>query len=72
MSNMNTNNENEKKQSVSGRALKSGVWYTFCNFLLKSLGFLTTPIFARLLTKEEYGNFTNYQSWLSVVAITVT
>lgn len=72
MSSMKNQTETEKKRSVSGKALKSGVWYTLCNFLLKSLGFITTPIFARLLTKEEYGNFTNYQSWLSIVAIVVT
>ena len=35
------------------KALKSGVWYTASNFLDKSIGFITTPIFTRLLTKSR-------------------
>ena len=51
------------------KALKSGIWYTASNFLVKSIGFLTTPIFTRLLTKEEFGLFNNFTSWLSIISI---
>lgn len=54
------------------RALKSGVWYTVSNFLLKSIGFITMPIFARLLTHAEFGIFNNFTSWLSILTIFVT
>ena len=54
------------------KALKSGVWYTASNFLIKSIGFITTPIFTRLLTKTEFGLYNNYTSWLSIVMIFVT
>lgn len=54
------------------KALKSGIWYTASNFLVKSIGFITTPIFTRLLTKEEFGAYNNYVSWLSIVSIFVT
>ena len=43
----------------SYKALKSGVWYTASNFLVKSIGFITTPLFTRLLTKTEFGIFNN-------------
>lgn len=46
-------------------AFKSGLWYTFANFLIKSLAFLTTPLFTRLLSQEEFGFFSNYISWLT-------
>lgn len=59
---------NEKNST----ALKSGVWYTASNFLLGSLTFLTTPIFARLMTKEAFGSFQNYESWLHIIEIIVT
>lgn len=54
------------------KALKSGFWYTASNFLIKSIGFLTTPIFTRLLTHAEFGIFNNYTSWLSILTIFVT
>lgn len=49
----------------NAKALKSGVWYTAANFTIKAIGFLTTPIFTRLLSHDDYGMFSNYASWLS-------
>lgn len=60
------------KDSVSKKALKAGGWYTISNFLLKGVGFITTPIFTRLMTKGEYGDYSNYTAWLSILAILVT
>lgn len=61
---MNTNN--------NSKALKAGVWYTVGNFILKGSSFLTTPIFTRLLSKQEVGDFSNYSSWLSILMIITT
>ena len=33
--------------------IKSSFWYTASSFLTKAIGFLTTPFFTRILTKEE-------------------
>ena len=54
------------------KALKSGIWYTVANFLTRSIGFITTPIFTRLLTHDEYGLYNNYISWQSTLIILVT
>lgn len=54
------------------KAFKSGIWYTISNFLIKSIGFITTPIFTRLLSHYEFGVFNNYTSWLSIITIFVT
>ncbi len=54
------------------KALKSGIWYTVANYLVKSIGFITTPIFARLLSQAEFGAFNNYSSWLEIITIIVT
>lgn len=54
------------------KAIKSGGWYTASNFLLGALGFLTTPIFTRLMTKAEFGAFQNYLSWLYILEVVVT
>lgn len=58
------------KPNNNMKALKSGVWYTLSSFLVKCMGFITTPIFARLLTKGEYGEFSNFLSWMNI-AITL-
>lgn len=59
-------------KDLSTKALKSGIWYTFANFLTKSIGIITNPIFNRMLTKAEVGSYGNYTSWLSVMAILIT
>ena len=51
------------------KAIKSGVWYIFANFLTKGVGFLTTPFFTRLMTQEDYGLYSNYVSWLGTFTI---
>ncbi len=58
--------------STKTKALKSGMWYTFSNFLVKGLGLLTTPIFTRILTKTEFGMYNNYSSWLVILTILIT
>ena len=37
------------------KALKSGIWYTAANFIMKGIGFITMPIFTRLLSHEDFG-----------------
>ena len=49
--------------TVSNKALKAGVWYTISNFLAKGLIFLSTPIFTRVLSKTEYGLYSNFATW---------
>lgn len=62
------NKKNDKRPDSSVVA-KAGLWYTVCNFLFKGVHFITTPIFARLLTKAELGTFSDYSSWISILAV---
>lgn len=54
------------------KALKSGAWYIAANFLITASSFLTTPIFTRLLTQDQYGMYNNFTSWQSILAVLVT
>ena len=47
--------------------LTSGLWFTISNFTMKTIGFITTPIFTRLMTKSEFGDFNNIQTWLMIL-----
>ena len=56
----------------NAKALKSGFWYLFANFAVKAMGLITTPIFTRLLTHEQFGDYSNWFSWTSIAIIIVT
>lgn len=59
-------------KASSKKALKSGVWYTICNFVVKGAGFLTTPIFTRILSQNDVGAFANMLSWVGILMIVTT
>lgn len=50
-------------------AVKASMAYMVCSFMQKGISVLTTPIFTRLLTTEQYGYYNVYNSWLAVVKI---
>lgn len=62
----------QSNEGTNKKAFKSGIWYTVSNFIVKSIGFITTPIFTRMLSKAEYGGYGNYTSWMSIFTIFVT
>ena len=49
--------------------VKASIWFTICSIVQKGVQFITVPFFTRLLTIEEYGEFSLYQSWLSIILI---
>ena len=49
--------------------VKAAFWYTLCNFFNKGLSLLSTPIFTRLMSVEDYGTFVIFQSWFSIIII---
>ena len=49
--------------------LKSGFWYTASMFLTRGMVFITMPIFTRLMTKAQYGDFAVFCSWQSILLI---
>lgn len=49
--------------------LKSSFWYVVSNFFTRALVFITTPIFTRLMTTKQYGDFSVFASWQSTFLI---
>lgn len=52
--------------------VKATVWFTVCNVIQKGISLLSTPIFTRILSQSEYGQYAQYQSWVGIVSIFVT
>lgn len=44
-------------------AVKAGIWYVISSILVKTSNIITTPVFARLMTTEEYGKVATFISW---------
>ncbi len=52
--------------------VRASFWFLVCAFLQKGISSITTPIFTRLLSTEEYGQFSVFNSWLSILTTFVT
>ena len=59
------------KESSNQKALKAGVGYTIGNILLKGITFLSIPLFSRLLSVPDYGVYSTYSSYVSVLTVVV-
>lgn len=51
---------------------KASLWFVLCGFIQKGISIITSPIFARLLSKEEYGQYNTFISWMSIIAVFIT
>ena len=61
-----------KKYISAPISFKASVWFIICSFLQKGISLITTPLFTRLMSTEEYGRYTLYSSWLGIISIFVT
>lgn len=52
--------------------VKASLWFTICTFIQRGISLLTTPIFARLLSTEQYGVYSTYVSWENIFVLIVT
>lgn len=52
--------------------VRASLWFVVCGFLQRGISTLTTPIFTRLLTTEEYGLYSAFTSWLDIITIFAT
>ena len=54
------------------KPVKASIWFAICSFFQKGVSFITTPIFTRILSTEQYGVFSVYSSWYSLISIIAT
>lgn len=48
---------------------KASLWYTICNFFQKGVSFIVVPIYIRLISTAEYGDWNVFQSWRDTLII---
>ena len=58
-----------KAMSVAAKAVAA---YTLASLFTKGLGILTTPIFTRVMSSAEIGEFNTFSSWYSLISVVAT
>lgn len=61
----------EKYRSFSA-PVKASFWALFCSVFQSGISLVTTPIFTRTLSQDEFGIYSQYSSWLAILSILVT
>jgi len=52
--------------------VKMAFWFLICSFIQRGIGFITTPIFTRIMTNSEFGRYSVYISWYSIISVFAT
>lgn len=64
--------EQLQKYKLMPDALKAVLVYVAINFFSKGISFVTTPIFTRILSVEDYGIINIYSTWVSLIGVIAT
>ena len=72
MNNYNYNHFTKCVGKELSAPLKSTFWALICGILQKGVNVITTPIFTRLLSTSEYGQYNVFNSWLQITTIIVS
>lgn len=51
---------------------KASFCFLICAFLQKGISVISTPIFTRILTTAQYGQYNVFTSWMDIVSIFVS
>ena len=70
----NGKHTNTKTDTAPGQgvALKAGVWYVVSTVVVRMITVVTTPIFTRIMSTEEYGAVATFSSWYSILLTVFT
>lgn len=52
--------------------VKASFWFMVCAFFQRGISVITTPIFTRLMSTAEYGEFSVFYSWYSIISVFLT
>lgn len=52
--------------------VKATFWFLVCSIIQKGISLIVVPIFTRLLSTEQYGQYSIYISWIQILTIITT
>ena len=51
---------------------KASFWFLICSILQKGISVITTPIFTRLMSTSEFGDFNTFNAWRDIINVFIT
>ena len=57
----------DRDGELNNLALKAGFFYVLTQLIVRGITFITTPIYTRLVSTEQYGQLRVYESWLLIL-----
>ncbi|MGN0287132.1 MAG: lipopolysaccharide biosynthesis protein [Atopobiaceae bacterium] len=51
---------------------RSTIWFVVCNCIMSGMTYISMPFFTRLMSSEQYGIVTVYNSWLQLITVFAT
>lgn len=67
---MSINRIKEKYESLPVQ-VRASFWFLICSFLQKGISMITTPIFTRIMSTSDYGQYGVFNSWYGIITIIV-
>lgn len=61
-----------EKYRNAPKSVKASLWYVVSSLMQRGIAFVTTPIFTRLMTTEQYGQVTIFLSWQEIFLVFAT
>ena len=58
-----------KEKNTISKGLKASLGYFFASIVTKGIAYITTPIYTRMLTSDEYGKVSVFLTWQNVLGI---
>lgn len=52
--------------------VKASMVFVLCNFIQRGISVMTTPIFTRMMSTEQFGYYSVFNSWLDIVSVFTT
>ena len=50
-------------------SVKSAVAFTISSLFIRGVAFVTTPVFTRIMTTDQYGVVSTYNSWQTILEV---
>lgn len=60
------------KLANSNPTVKATFWFIICSLIQKAFSFITVPIFTRIMITEQYGIYSSYIAWVSILSVFAT
>lgn len=51
--------------------VRASFWFLICSFLQKGISMITTPVFTRIMSTDDYGQYGVFNSWYGIISIIV-